>query len=179
MARSRRSGRIWSSNPVVLRSTGLTDLSRANAETLPCCMRLDFYGDARNWKEGLSHHRRWLEGAPFSEASLEAEKPKVKSECDWTAKGFATHKFALAAWAQGYRHNQNHAALKGDVDRVSLGDIQKYRDNRLVVLSNIVVCVVGGVNRRRPCRPAQRRSAPSSPATPALPRLCCILAIVK
>jgi len=130
---------------LVLRSTGLTDLSRANAETLPGCMRLDFYGDARNWKEGLSHHRRWLEGAPFSEASLEAEKPRVKSECDWTAKGFATHKFALAAWAQGYRHNQNHAALKGDIDRVSLGDIQKYRDNRLVVLSNIVVCVVGGV----------------------------------
>jgi hypothetical protein len=130
---------------LVLRSTGLADLTRANAETLPDHMRLDFYGNVGNWKEGVSHHRRWLEGAPFTEASLAAEKPKVKSECDFTAKNFATHKFAIAAWAQGYRYNQTHAALKGDVDRASLSDIQKYRESRLAVRSNAVVCVVGGI----------------------------------
>ena len=85
---------------LVCRSTGLADLSRANAETLPDHMRLDFYGNAAHWKEGLAHHFRWLEGAPFTEAGLIAEKPKVKSEGDMTAKNFATHKFAIAAWAQ-------------------------------------------------------------------------------
>lgn len=86
---------------LVCRSTGLADLSRANAATRPDHMRLDFYGNAANWKEGLSHHHRWLEGAPFTAASLAAEKPKVKSECDFTSKNCATHKLAIAAWAQG------------------------------------------------------------------------------
>jgi predicted Zn-dependent peptidase len=129
---------------LVIRST-VSDLQTANAETLPDNLRLDFYGNLSTWKDGLSHHKRWLEGVPFTEASLVQEKPKVKAECDFTAKNFATHKFAAAAWAQGYRHGQTHAALKGDVDRASLDEIQKYRDTRLAVLSNTLVCVVGGL----------------------------------
>lgn len=130
---------------LVIRSTVADDLSIANAETLPDHMRLDFYGNVSNWKDGLSHHRRWLEGVPFTERNLVAEKPKVKSECDYTTKNLATHKFALAAWAQGVRHGETSAALKGDIDRASLAEIQAYRDGHLVVLSNVVVCVVGGV----------------------------------
>jgi hypothetical protein len=45
----------------------------------------------------LTHHRRWLEGVPFTEATLEEEKPKVIAECDFTARNLATHKFAVAA----------------------------------------------------------------------------------
>ena len=130
---------------LVIRSTVPKDLSVANAETLPDHMRLDFYGNISNWQEGLSHHERWLAGVPFSQAELDAEKPKVKSECDYTAKNFATHKFALAAWAQGYRHAQTNAALLGDIDRAALNDIQTYRDSRLVVVSNVLVCLVGGI----------------------------------
>ncbi len=130
---------------LVIRSTVADDLSIANAETLPDHMRLDFYANISNWKEGLSHHRRWLEGVPFTEQNLVAEKPKVKSECDFTTRNFATHKFALAAWAQGVRHGESSAALKGDVDRASLAEIQAHRDGHLVVLSDVVVCVVGGV----------------------------------
>jgi predicted Zn-dependent peptidase len=51
----------------------------------------------------------------------------------------------MAAWAQGVRHGETAAALKGDIDRASLTDIQAYRDAHLAVLSNVVVCVVGGV----------------------------------
>lgn len=82
---------------------------------------------------------------PFTEASLAAEKPKVNAECDFTATTFATHKFALAAWAQGLRHGQTNASVKGDVNRATLPEIQAYRDQRLVVLSNVVVCIVGGI----------------------------------
>jgi predicted Zn-dependent peptidase len=129
---------------LVIRSTVPDDLSIANAETLPDHMRLDFYANISNWKEGLSHPRRWLEGVPFTEQTLLAEKPKVKSECDFTTKNLVTHKFALAAWAQGVRHGETSVALKGDVDRASLPEIQAHRDAHLVVLSNVVVCVVGG-----------------------------------
>jgi hypothetical protein len=130
---------------LVIRSTVPGDLSVANAETLPDHMRLDFYGNVSNWKEGLSHHQRWLQGVPFTQASLEAEKPKVRSEADYTVRNLATHKFAMAAWAQGFRHGQTNAAIQQDIGRVSLNDIQSYRDNHLPVLSNVVVCIVGGV----------------------------------
>src|SRR5256885_874192 len=81
---------------LVIRSTVASDLSIANAETLPDHMRLDFYGGTNNWKEGLSHVQRWLRGVPFTAQSLAAEKPKVNQEVDYTVKNFATHKFALA-----------------------------------------------------------------------------------
>src|SRR4029077_1923843 len=108
-------------------------------------MRLDFYGNIGNWKQGLMHHRRWLEGVPFTQASLEMEKPKVKSEGDHVTQRFSTHKFAMAAWAQGFRHDRTNAAVQGDFERVSLNDIQKYRDSRVAVMSNVLICVVGGL----------------------------------
>jgi hypothetical protein len=120
----------------------------ANGETLPDHMRLDFYGTVNNWKEGVSHHVRWLKGVPFTKESLRAEKRHVNSECDFVAKRQATHKFAMAAWAQGYRHGQEHAAVKDDVNRAMLGQIQKYRDKHLFVSNKTVVCVVGGIDAK-------------------------------
>jgi len=130
---------------LVIRSTVPADSPLANAETLPDHMRLDFYGSTNNWQEGLKHTADWLGGVPFTQQKLDAEKPKVNAECDYTVKNFATHKFALAAWAQGYRHDQSRAAMKGDVTRAPLTGIQQYRDERLAVLSNTVVCVVSGL----------------------------------
>lgn len=131
---------------LVINSTLPNDLREANAETGPDSMRFDFYGTMANWKEGLAHHQHWLEGVPFAEASLAAEKPKVNSECDFTARNLATHKFALAAWSQGYRYGRKLVELKGDVLRASLRDIQRYRDERLVIPSMTTVCLVGGVD---------------------------------
>jgi predicted Zn-dependent peptidase len=51
----------------------------------------------------------------------------------------------MAAWGQGYRHNQTHAAMKGDIRKAPLDEIQKCRDERFAVLSNLVVCAVGGL----------------------------------
>lgn len=130
---------------LVIRSSVPANSPEANAETLPDHMRLDFYGNLANWKEGLSHHRRWLEGVPFTEASLAAEKPKVIAECDFTAHNFATHKFAVAAWSHGFRHGAKHIALIGDVTRASLSDVQRLRDERLAVSNQVTVCIVSGL----------------------------------
>jgi RNA polymerase sigma factor (sigma-70 family) len=130
---------------LVIRSTVPADSPIANAETLPDHMRLDFYGHIGNWEEGLKHAADWLRGVPFTEQNLLTEKPKVNSECDFTVRNLATHKFAMAAWSQGYRHDQEHAAIRGDIAKATITEIQKYRDERLVVLSNTLVCVVGGI----------------------------------
>jgi RNA polymerase sigma factor (sigma-70 family) len=131
---------------LVIRSTISGGLQEANAETLHDHMRLDFYGTLENWEEGLSHHARWLEGVPFTEENLGAEKPKIKAEGDFVSSRFMTHKFAFAAWAQGYRHGQSHAAVNGDVKRATLGEIQQYRDEHMGVLDRVVVCVAGGID---------------------------------
>lgn len=141
---------------LVIRSTIPADSSLANAETLPDHMRLDFYGTTASWKDGLSHHQLWLSGLPFTGQGLEAEKPKVKAEGDYTVRNYYTHKFALAAWAQGVRHGRREALIRGDIDHASLQDIQVYRNEHLAVLTNAVVCVVGGVE------PGQVRAAASA-----------------
>ena len=155
---------------LVIRSTVSKHLSIANGETMPESMRLDFYGNVNNWEAGLSHHRRWLEGVPFTETSLEREKPKVKSECDFTVRNLATHKLAMAAWAQGLRHGATNVALLGDIARASLSQIQAYRDEHLAVLSNVLVCVVGGVEPSRVSSVAREQlGAIKSGATPVAP----------
>jgi predicted Zn-dependent peptidase len=159
---------------LVIRSTFPDELARANAETLPDHMRLDFYGNTGDWKEGLSHHRRWLEEAPFTEATLAAEKPKVVAECDFTSRNFATHKFAVAAWSHASRHSNAHVAIKGDVLRATLEEVQRYRDNRLFVPQQTTVCVVGGVDAPSFLVEAGdqlgRLTSPAGPPTPVTPR---------
>jgi len=133
---------------LTIRSTVPTGSMEANGETLPDHMRLDFYRTVNNWQEGISHHAKWLKGIPFTKENLQAEKRQVNLECDFVAKRQATHKFAMAAWAQGYRHGQGHAAIKEDVNRATLGQIQQYRDKHLFVPNKTVVCVVGGVDAK-------------------------------
>jgi predicted Zn-dependent peptidase len=131
---------------LVVRSTIPQDSEKANAETLPDHMRLDFYGTLSDWKEGLSHHHRWLEGVPFTQSSLEAEKPKVIQECEFVSTNLATHKFAAAAWSQGFRHGRTNILLKGDVTRATLPEIQRLRDQRLAPSNQASLCVAGGVD---------------------------------
>lgn len=131
---------------LVIRSTISGDLREANAETMHDHMRLDFYGDTGNWREGLGHHKRWLAGVPFSAENLAAEKPKVIEECDFTARSFATHKFGLAAWAHGFRHGKSHIRIKGDVLEATLEKIQRHRDEHLFIPAATTLCVVGGVD---------------------------------
>jgi predicted Zn-dependent peptidase len=133
---------------LVIRTTVPFGSQQANAETLPDHTRLDFYGTINNWQEGLSHHAKWLKGIPFTEKILQAEKLNINSECENVARRLFTHKFAMAAWTQGYRHGLKHAALKADINKASLDEIQEYRDKYLAVLNRAVVCVVGGVDAK-------------------------------
>lgn len=131
---------------LVIRSTVPEFARFANAETLPDHMRLDFYGNSSNWREGLAHHYQWLHGLPFTQTNLDLEKPKVNQECDFTARNFATHKFAVAAWNQGYRHGVSQVKLKGDILRATRPEIQSLRDRRLVISNQVTICVVGGLD---------------------------------
>jgi predicted Zn-dependent peptidase len=140
---------------LVIRSTQPEQMA-ANAETLPDHMRLDFYGTTANWEEGLDHHVRWLRGVPFTEKILEAEKPRVNAECDFTARSLATHKFAIAAWAQGFRHGARHAAIKGNVLEATPAQIQQYRDKYLVA-PQVLICVVGGLEPDKMIATASRQ----------------------
>jgi predicted Zn-dependent peptidase len=155
---------------LVIRTTIPFGSTEANAETLPDHMRLDFYGSVGNWEQGLRHHARWIEGLPFSAADLAAEELRVAAECDNVATRGATHKFALAAWAQGYRFGRRDVGLKADMGKATLTAIQRYRDERLAVLSRTLVCVVGGVDADTVFRVATRRlGAIRSRATAAAP----------
>lgn len=141
---------------LVIRSTISGDLRQANAETMPDHMRLDFNGDTGNWKEGLAHHKRWLAGVPFTAENLAAEKPKVIAECDFTAQTFATHKFGLAAWAQGFRHGKSHVRIKGDVLEATLEMVQRHRDEALFIPAATTICIVGGVDPKSFLAEAER-----------------------
>lgn len=162
---------------LVIRSTISGDLRQANAETMHDHMRLDFYGDTGNWKEGLGHHQRWLAGIPFTAENLAAEKPKVIAECDFTARSFSTHKFGLAAWAHGFRHGKSHVRIKGDVLDAPLEMVQRHRDEHFFVPAATTICVVGGVDAPTFLAEAEKElgrietRAKLVPATPAsIPR---------
>ncbi len=131
---------------LVVRSTAGADVEHFNAETLPDHMRLDSYGTVDNWRQALDHHRHWLDGVTFTAQSLKTEKPNVIQEAVTTARNSFSHKFALAAWAQASRHGRSDVAVNGDAMNARLEAIQRYRDERLVVLDRTVVCMVGGVD---------------------------------
>lgn len=133
---------------LAIRSTVPGSSYEANAETLPDHMRLDFYGTLDNWQDGLDHHRQWLEGKRFSVDSLNTEKMQVLRECENVARNQATHKFAIAAWNQGCRHGKRHAAVLADVRNASLEQIQRYRDEKLFIPEETVICFVGGLDAK-------------------------------
>jgi hypothetical protein len=130
---------------LVVRGTVPPMVAWANGETVADHMRLDFYGSTNNWRDGLRHHRRWLAGEPFRDAVLQAEKPRVNSECDYTVRNLATGKFAFTAWNQVVRHGRTNVAVRGDVERATLAGLQAERDARLVQPGRCLVCVVGGL----------------------------------
>lgn len=130
---------------LVIRTTHPEPSQQVNAETLPDHMRLDFYGTVDNWREGLADHVTWLSSGDFNEASLRREIAPVLSECDFTARNLATHKFAMAAWGQASRHGRDHAEVKGDIERATLDAVRQYYRERFTVLDHTVVCIVGGV----------------------------------
>ena len=75
---------------LVVRTTMPNDMTHGNAETLAGQMHLDYYGPVESWREGLSHHKRWLVGIPFTETTLKAEAPRANGEADSTARNLAS-----------------------------------------------------------------------------------------
>ncbi len=131
---------------LTLRTTGpITDYRERNAETMSDGMHLDFLGTTDNWREGLDLQAKWLSGLAFSEPTLREEIPKALSEATSTVANLYTHKWAAAAWNQVVRHGRTDVAVLGDLRNAKLGEAQAYRDEHLVLLDRVVLCVIGGV----------------------------------
>jgi predicted Zn-dependent peptidase len=129
---------------LVIRSTIPGKLKNVNAETLPDHMRLDFYGTRENWRDGLSHHARWLKGEPFTDVAVRDEPARANSEAVAVATRLATHKFATAAWNQVARHGRERVLVKGDLLNVDRATLEAYRDARLVIPDRTLICLIGG-----------------------------------
>ncbi len=131
---------------LTLRTTGpITDYRERNAETMSDGLHLDFLGTTDNWREGLDLQVKWLSGLAFSETTLREEIPKALSEATATVANLYTHKWAAAAWNQAFRHGRTDVAVLGDLRNAKLGEAQAYRDEHLVLLDRVVLCVIGGV----------------------------------
>src|SRR5260221_14428870 len=77
---------------LVVRSTAGGDVEHFNAETVDDHMRLESYGAAENWRDGLDHHRRRPQGAAPTQQNLKAEKPNGIGEAARGARRSFTHK---------------------------------------------------------------------------------------
>ena len=115
---------------LVIRTTDPEGLSAPgllfNGETQGTTLRLETLAEPARWREALARHERWLAARSFDAAILEREKTSALSEVETTVPRGFTHKWALAAWGQVARHGEAHAAVRGDVLRATVGDMEAY-----------------------------------------------------
>jgi predicted Zn-dependent peptidase len=156
---------------LTLAATGpITDFKERNAETMPHGMHLDFMGKADRWKEGLELQSRWLSGLPFSEPACRAEVRKALSEIDTTSANLFTHKWAIAAWNQAFRHGQTKVAVRGAVQSARWRQLQAYRDRYLVQPKRTMLCVIGGIAPQTLKPEIQKRFGSIASAGATLPK---------
>ena len=133
-------------NHLTFRTAGPPDYKTSNAETMADNMRLDFMGNMDTWTQGLELHAKWLAGLPFSPESLTEELPRVLSQIDYIEANLATHKLAHVAWNQVFRHGETDIAMRKGIQSAQLSELQEYRDQHLVQVDRVLLCVIGGVD---------------------------------
>ena len=133
-------------NHLTFRTAGPPDYKISNAETMADNMRLDFTGNMDTWTQGLALHAKWLAGLPFSPESLTEERPRVLSQFDYIEANLATHKLAHVAWNQVFRHGETDIAMRNGIQSAQLSELQEYRDQHLVQVDRVLLCVIGGVD---------------------------------
>ena len=133
-------------NHLTVRTAGPIDYKTSNAETMADNMRLDFTGNTDTWTQGLALHAKWLAGLPFSAESLTEELPRVLSQFDYIEANLVTHKLAHVAWNQVFRHGETHIAMRKGIQSAQLSELQEYRDQHLVQVDRVLLCVIGGVD---------------------------------
>ena len=133
-------------NHLTFRTAGPPDYKTSNAETMADNMRLESIGNMDTWTQGLALHAKWLAGLPFSPESLTEELPRVLSQIDYVEANQATHKLAHVAWNQVFRHGETDIAMRADIQSAQLSELQEYRDQHLVQVDRVLLCVIGGVD---------------------------------
>ncbi len=114
-----------------------------NGETTNQAMRLESYGPHERVAEMLERHAKWLTVRSFNAETLPREKVMVISELKATVPYGHNHKWATAAWSQ-FVQGRDHAAVQGDVENVSMAQLEEYVASHVdLSKAHIFVCGAG------------------------------------
>ena len=133
-------------NHLTVRTLGPIDYKTSSAETLADNIRLEFIGNADNWRQGLERHTKWLSELPFSAESLAEARRNALSQFDYIEENLATHKLAYAAWNQVFRHGETDIAIRRGIQSAQLSELQTYRDLHLVQSERVLLCIIGSLD---------------------------------
>ncbi len=137
---------------MLLRSTDPSGLSageiRFNGETVDVALRLDVDAPPRLAGEALKKLLGWLQATEVDGDLLAAEKKNIALEIENTARNGFTHKWAIAAWNQVARLGQDHASVRGDVERATVDQVEAVIDAR-VDLAKIRVVAAGPLSLKQ------------------------------
>lgn len=131
---------------MLIRSTDPSGLSAGgidfNGETGDVALRLEVDAPAKLAGDALRKLIGFLETTEVDAERLAAEKKNVAQELESTSRNGYTHKWAIAAWNQVARLGQDHAAVRGDVERATAEEVEAAIDAR-VDLTKVRIVAAG------------------------------------
>jgi hypothetical protein len=137
---------------MLIRSTeksGLADGAiQFNGETGDITLRLDVDAPPKLAGDALRKLFGWLSTTEVDGDQLTAEKKNIALEIENTSRGGFTHKWALAAWNQVARLGQDHANVRGDVERATVDQVEAAIDEH-VDLSKVRIVAAGPLSLKQ------------------------------
>jgi hypothetical protein len=137
---------------MLIRSTDANGLAageiRFNGETGDVALRLDVDAPPKLAGDALRKLFGWLSTTEVDGDQLAAEKKNIALELENTSRGGFTHKWALAAWNQVARLGQDHASVRGDVERATVDQVEAAIDAR-VDLSKVRIVAAGPLSLKQ------------------------------
>jgi len=137
---------------MLIRSTDKSGLSDGaitfNGETGDIALRLDVDAPPELASDALRKLLGWLQATEVDGDQLAAEKKNIALEIENTCRGGYTHKWALAAWNQVARLGQDHASVRGDVERATVDQVEAAIDAH-VDLSKVRIVAAGPLSLKQ------------------------------
>jgi hypothetical protein len=137
---------------MLIRSTDKSGLSDGaitfNGETGDVALRLDVDAPPESAGDALRKLLGWLQATEVDGDQLAAEKKNIALEVENTSRSGFTHKWALAAWNQVARLGQDHASVRGDVERATVDQVEAAIDAH-VDLSKVRIVAAGPLSLKQ------------------------------
>jgi hypothetical protein len=137
---------------MLIRSTDKSGLSDGaitfNGETGDIALRLDVDAPPALASAALKKLLGWLQATEVDGDLLAAEKKNIALEIENTSRSGFTHKWALAAWNQVARLGQEHASVRGDVERATVDQVEAAIDAH-VDLSRVRIVAAGPLSLKQ------------------------------